>query len=342
MKAIVVRQAGGPEVLTLEEVSPPTLERPGDLRVRVMAAGINPVDAKMRAKLSAFPVQPPVVLGCDGAGIVEEVGRDVASFKPGDEIYYCQAPHDKQHGQYAEMAVVDERLAARKPSTLSFEEAAAAPLALITAWEALHDRARLEPGQRVLVHAGAGGVGHLAIQVAKLAGASVITTVGSEQKAAFVRRLGADAVISYKNRRFVDDVLEWTGGMGVDIALDTVGGATFSETFPAVAVYGDLVTLLQPSADVDWTAARNRNLRVSFELMLSPGFMRFDAGIRRQGEILREAVKLFEAGKLTVHVDEIFPLARAAEAHRKLAGGIGAGKLVLTHRPEQAGNPPAR
>jgi NADPH2:quinone reductase len=329
MKAIVLRQAGGPDNLALADLPPPAITRPGELRVRVMAAGINPVDTKMRAKPELYGLGVPGVLGCDGAGIVEDVGRGVTGFRPGDEIYYCQAPRGDRPGQYAEVAVVDARLAARKPASLSFAQAAAAPLALITAWEALHDRAALKAGQRVLVHAGAGGVGHLAIQLARLAGAAVAATVGTADKADFTRQLGAELAIRYKDSDFADAALRWTGGQGVDIAFDTVGGATFARTFPAVRVHGDLVTLLLPPADTDWTVARNRNLRVSFELMLSPWFMDIDAGIRHQGEILRAAAILFDDGKLKVHVHEEFPLARAADAHRRLAAGDTLGKLVL-------------
>lgn len=330
MRAILMQTAGGPEVLGFADAPRPTIQKPTDVLVRLKAAGINPVDTKMRGNPLAYGMRLPTIIGCDGAGIVEQIGEEVSDFAPGDEVYYCRAPHTTVAGNYAEYAVVHRALLAPKPKSLSFEQAATAPLALITAWEALHDRARVAPGQHVLVHAGAGGVGHLAIQLAVLAGANVAATVGSDAKAAFVESLGADSAIYYKNENFADEVMNWTDGEGADIALDTVGGKTFEQTFMAVRFYGDLVTLLQPPADTNWAMARNRNLRVSFELMLMPVFQNLELGMERQGAILREAAALFDAGKLKVHIHKTFPLALAGEAHRLLAGGEVLGKLVLT------------
>jgi NADPH2:quinone reductase len=329
MRAIQIQASGGPEVLTFADVAAPALKREADVLVRVRAAGINPVDTKMRAKAELYGLRLPAVLGCDGAGVIEAVGADVNDLKPGDEVYYSRPPFGTVPGNYAEYAVVDSRLVAKKPKTMSFEQAAAAPLVLITAWEALHDRARIRPGQTVLVHAGAGGVGHVAIQVARLAGATVAATVGSDEKAAFVESLGADNAIYYKDENFADEVMNWTDGEGADIVLDTVGGKTFEQSFLAARFYGDVVTLLAPPADTNWGLARNRNLRVSFELMLTPVFANLDYALEHQGEILRRCAELIDAGKLRVHVHETLPLARAADAHRLLESGKVLGKVVL-------------
>jgi NADPH2:quinone reductase len=330
MKAIVMSQPGGPEVLRLQELPVPVVTRDTDILVRLKAIGLNPVDIKMRAKPSGYPAPLPPVLGCDGAGIVEAVGKGVTDFKPGDEVYYCQPPHHDRHGSYAQHALVDSRLAARKPMTMSFTEAAAAPLVLITAWESLHDRASIKPGDKVLVHAGAGGVGHVAVQLARIAGAEVATTVSSKMKAEFVRPLGVHRTILYKQEKFAETVLAWTAGAGADIALDTVGGATLAETFAAVRVYGDVVTLLAPGPEVNWSVPRVRNQRFSFELMLVPAFFEMGDAMAHQGEILRRCAELIDTGKLHVLVDATLPLEQVPTAHALLESGRTKGKIVLT------------
>ena len=193
----------------------------------------------------------------------------MTSLQPGDEVWLCHGGLGGEQGNYATFNIVSEQIARKKPASLSFEQAAAAPLILITAWEALFDRARLEPGQTVLVHGGAGGVGHVAIQLANNAGARVCTTVGNEENARFALSLGADKAINYRHEDFVEAVLEWTHGRGVDVALDIMGGPVFQDTFKAMAHYGSLITLLDPGADIAWNEARNRNLRIGFELMLT-------------------------------------------------------------------------
>jgi NADPH2:quinone reductase len=329
MKAIVMTSPGGPEVLKLQDLPDPVLKQDTDILVRVKAAGVNPVDTKMRAKPTAYPAPLPPVLGCDGAGVVEAVGKAVKDFKPGDQVYYCQAPHHDRLGSYAQHALVDHRLVAKKPKRLSFAEAAAAPLVLITAWEVLHDRVDIKSWHKLLVHAGAGGVGHVAIQLARIAGAEVCATVGSADKAEFVQSFGASRTINYKQENFVAAVLDWTGGQGADIAFDTIGGKTLADTFSAVRYYGDVVTLLAPGPEMDWNVPRGRNQRVSFELMLVPVFFGLSEAMTHQGEILRRGAELIEAGELRVHVDKTFPLEQAAEAHALVASGKTMGKVVL-------------
>ncbi len=329
MKAAVMATNGNPEVLELQDVNEPRIGRDTEVLVRLKAAGVNPIDLKLRRGEAAYPLGEPAVLGCDGAGIVEQVGPGVTGLAVDDEVYFCQPGFGARMGTYAEYAVVDQRLVAPKPASLSFEEAAAVPLVLITAWEALYDRARVGEGQDVMVHGGAGGVGHMAIQIAKLAGARVCATVSSEEKAAFVERLGADEPVFYREENFTIALLEWTDEEGVDICLDTVGGKTFEHSFTAVRVYGDLVTLLQPPAGTNWMVARQRNLRISFELMLTPLYLGMVAAQHRQGQILRRAAELLDTGRLRVHVAQTFSLADAAEAHRRLEAGSATGKLVL-------------
>lgn len=329
MKAIQMREPGGPDVLTLVDLPAPEIRTATDVLVRLEAAGVNPVDTKIRARGTLVPETLTAVLGCDGAGVVEAVGDGVTRFQPGDAVWFCHGGLGGPHGNDAEYIVVDERIAQPKPASLDFVQAAAAPLVLITAWEALYDRAALHEGQRVLIHAGAGGVGHVAIQLARLAGARVATTVSSAEKARFVQDLGADYTINYREESLRDGLADWTEGRGVEVAFDTVGPTVFKETIPLMAVYGDLVTILDPGPDLDLKEARNRNLRISLELMLTPQLGGLTDALEHQGEILRRCGELIDAGKLRIHVAESFPLEQAAAAHRRLEAGGAVGKYVL-------------
>lgn len=320
---------GNPEVLQLGEVATPKVKHPTDLLIRLKAAGINPIDTKLRQRGTFFPEQMPAILGCDGSGVVEAVGQAVQRFRTGDEVYFCNGGLGDHPGNYAEWAIADERFVARKPKSLSFAEAAAAPLVLITAWEALYDRARLQAGQTVLIHAGAGGVGHVAIQLAKLQGATVATTISSSTKADFVRQLGADRIINYQETDFVTATLEWTDGNGVDVVFDTVGGATLGKSFEATQIYGDVVTILDADPTTNWKLARTRNQRISFELMLTPMLRGLVIEQMAQAKILEQCARLMDEGKLQIYCDRTFPLAQAAEAHRLLEIGGFMGKLAL-------------
>ena len=330
MKAIVFETPGSPSVLKLQDIPAPTIQTETEVLVRLRAAGINPIDTKLRSRGTFYPEKTPHVLGCDGAGVVEAVGAGVQSFQVGDEVFFCNGGMGGLRGTYAEFAVVDQRFLAIKPAALSFAEAAAAPLVLITAWESLYDRGRLQAGQTVLIQAGAGGVGHVAVQLAKLQGAEVCTTVSSEEKANFVKQLGADSVILYKNTGVVDEVLTWTQGLGVDLAFDTVGGETFYQTIPAVKIYGDLVTILEPDPALgNLKTARTRNLRISLELMLTPMLQSLVEEQEQQAHILQQCARLCDRNLLKIHVSQTFPLEQAQAAHELLETGSVTGKLVL-------------
>lgn len=330
MKVIEIRETGGTDVLQYVERPTPEPKGPDDILVKLSAAGVNPVDTKVRKSGAMLPAGLPAVLGCDGAGVVEAVGAEVTRFKPGDEVWLCYGGVGGPVGNYAEYIVLDNHLAQAKPRDIDMVEAAAAPLVLLTAWEALHDRARLHEGQRVLIHAGAGGVGHVAIQLARAAGARVCTTVSSAEKADFAHSLGAEYCINYKDEDLVESVMEWTEGQGVDIAFDTVGPEVFRQTIPAMAHYGDLVTILDPGPSLDLKEARIRNLRISLELMLTPMLRDLPRARVQQGEILRRCSHLIDRGDLRIHVSKTFPLAQAADAHQLIEQGHVTGKLVLT------------
>jgi NADPH2:quinone reductase len=273
MKAMLMTAPGGPEVL--QPADAPTPEAgPNDLLVRLHAAGINPLDTKVRKLNLFYPNDLPSVLGCDGAGTVEAVGSDVRRFKPGDDVYFFNNGLGSGLGNYAEYTVVREDYAARKPAKLSMVEAAAVPLVLITAWEALVDRVGLKEGETVLVHAGAGGVGHIAIQLARHLGAHVATTVSGADKARFVESLGAERAIDYRSQNFVEQTLDWTGGKGADVVFDTVGGPVFCQSFGAVRLYGRLATLLSTACELPQiNKARLRNIVVGYEQMTMPLYL---------------------------------------------------------------------
>lgn len=336
MKAIWIETVGNVDVLSIKEVPTPELVADDEVLVKVMAAGVNPVDTKLRANGLFFDDAFPAVLGCDGAGYIEKIGANVSGLQVGDAVYYCYGGLGQKTGEpacsvgnYAEYAVVKAAFVALKPESLDFDSAAASPLVLITAWEALFDRAQISSGQKIFIHAGAGGVGHVAIQLAKLAGAEVATTVSSKEKAEFVRQLGADVVIDYTQENVSEALLLWTEGRGVDVALDTVGGDALRELVPAMRLYGDLVSLLEIPNDLDWKTLRIKNVRVSQTLMLTPML----EGIMELGEhhaaILEQCAQLFDERKLSIYVDDVLPLAQAKEAHKRIEEGHQSGKLVL-------------
>ncbi len=324
--------AAGPasEVLQRVDIDEPAISAPTQIKVRLRAAGINPVDTKLRGNGVFFPDALPAILGCDGAGTVTETGTDVTRFKTGDDVWFCHGGLGGAPGNYAEFTVLESAEAERMPATLDFTQAAALPLVLITAWEALFDRAGLSAGQTVLVQAGAGGVGHVAIQLAKAFGARVVTTVSTPEKAECVRQLGADHVILYKQEDVTEAVMAWTDGRGVDVVLDTVGGETFRQSLEAASVYGHVVTLLDPGNDVSWKSARSKNMSISFTLMLTPMLQDLPEARQHQGDILNQCAALITAGKLAPLVSRTLPLAEAAQAHELIEAGHVQGKIVLT------------
>lgn len=329
MQSVVMTKVGSPEVLQYQEIETPEIKSASELLIRIQAAGVNPIDTKLRQGF--YPMENlPAVLGCDGSGIVEAIGSEVSKFKVGDEVYFFHGGIGQIQGNYAEFRTIEERFLARKPASLNFTEAAAAPLALITAWESLHDRAQIKTGQTVFINAGAGGVGHLAIQLAKIAGANVCTTASTEEKASFVNTLGADMVINYKEQEFEEAIMDWTNGKGVDVVMDNVGGEWIEKSFPVVAHYGHFVTLLQPDSETDWSVARQRNISIHLEIMLSPLLFDLQDAQIHQTFILEECAKHFDSEKLKIHISKSIPLAQASTAHAAIETGTTTGKIVLT------------
>lgn len=331
MKAILATAPGGVDVLQLHDVPKPELPSPHHLRVKLAAAGVNPVDTKLRAKPAYHPDKLPAILGCDGAGVVEAVGDQVTRFKVGDEVYFCNGGIGDEPGNYAEYTTLHEEYCAAKPANLSLQDAAALPLVLLTAWEALVERAELKREQTILIHAAAGGVGHVALQLAHHLGAKIAVTVGDSRKAALAQGLHAEKIINYREQDFVKETQDWTDGKGADVVFDTVGGETYLRSLNAARIGGKVVSVLAtPLSAGDVQLARMRNLSLGFELMLTPQALNLHDERVRQRKILEEGAKLVEAGKLGVLVTHRLPLEQAAEAHKLIEAGGMIGKIVLT------------
>ena len=328
MQAILMTQVGGPEVLVLQDIDEPEITEPTQLKIKLYAAGINPVDTKLRKAGLFYDEALPAVLGCDGAGEIVSVGHSVSEFTPGDKVWFCHGGLGKEQGNYAEYNVIDQRWVCAMPKTVSYVQAAAAPLVLITAWGALYDRGGLQGGQTVLIHAGAGGVGHVAIQLAKLKGARVVATVSSEEKADFVRSLGADEVINYKQQGFANEVNRLTEGKGADLVFDTVGAEVFKASIEATAHFGRIVTLLDPG-EINLAEARMRNLLIGFELMLTPMLREIPKQRDRHMHILKQCAELIDQEDLKICVTHQFNMPDIQKAHQLLEQGHMQAKSVL-------------
>ena len=312
MKASIIRSFGGPDRFELSDLPKPT-PGPGQVLVRVVAASVNPVDYKIRQSGSWAGVPMPAILGYDAAGVVEALGTGAKRFKPGDEVFYSARIFGRQ-GTYAEYHVEDEEILALKPKALSFEQAAAVPLAAITAYDSVITFFGTKPGDTVLIHAGAGGVGHFAVQLAKAAGARVLAT-GRSVNTELIKGFGADEVIDYQKLSFEDEALRLTGGRGVDAAFDTVGGNTVSRSIQAVRPYGKLATVVSLEGSLAGMQAKN--------LTLYFGFME-----RTEAKIQTMAT-LIERGQLRPAIDSVFGLDQVAAAHRRLEAGGIKGKIVI-------------
>lgn len=307
MRAIIQHEFGTPQVLKIADVPTPT-PIPSEVLVRVRAASINPVDAMVRS--GAFPLlgEPPFILGWDISGVVEQVVPGVTRFAVGDEVYGMPF-FPRAGGAFAEYIAVPSRQLAKKPANLSHAESAALPMAGLTAWHSLVDTAHLTAGQKVLIHGGAGGVGHLAIQVAKARGAHVITTA-SAAKHEFVEMLGADEVIDYRTPDFSTTLLD------LDVVLDTVGG------------YGDAsIQTLKPNGRFV-TIVERTNTELSARVAAA-GRRFAGVTVEPDGAALEILAAHAEAGSLRPHVDQTLPLDQAAKAHELIESGRTQGKIVL-------------
>jgi len=320
MKAILVNFCGGPEQLELLEVPVPT-PGPKQALVKIEASGVNFIDIYFRMGL--YKANPPIALGMEAAGTVEAVGSGVTEVAPGDRVAYAMA-----RGSYAEYAVVPAWQLVKIPETVDFRIAAAVMLQGMTAHYLTHSTFPLDPSHTALVHAAAGGVGLLLVQLAKMRGARVIATVSTEAKAALARQAGADEVILYSRQDFEQEVKRLTGGRGVDVAYDSVGAATFHQSLNCLRPLGMMVSYGQSSGAVPPFDPLLLSQKGSL-FLTRPTLGHYCANreqlLWRAGDVLAWVA----AGKLWVRIHEAYPLAQAAQAHRDLEGRRTAGKLLL-------------
>jgi NADPH2:quinone reductase len=303
MKAVVLKSFGGPEAFELRDVPKP-VPQTGQVLVRVHATSINPLDYQVRRGDYPDLVPLPAITGHDVSGVVEAVGPGVTAFAPGDEVWYTPQIFDGP-GSYAEYHVAAESIVGKKPPSLSHLEAASLTLVGGTAWEALVVRAGLRVGESILIHGGAGGVGHVAIQLAKAVGARVFTTA-REANFEFARRMGADVVIDYEKEDYADAVMRETGGRGVDVVFDTIGGDTLSRSADVLAQLGRVVSIVDIAQPQNLLQAWGKNASYHFV------FTRQNRGK------LDELSALIERGQLRPHVGAVYSLADIAHAHARL------------------------
>jgi NADPH:quinone reductase-like Zn-dependent oxidoreductase len=340
VKAVLIRAHGGPEVVTVGELPAPA-PGPGEVRVAVRAAAVNHLDLWVRRGWPGLHLAFPHVLGADVTGVVDEVGPGVSEVKAGEAVVVnpasscgrcprCLAGAENlcrrfailgEHvpGGQAEQLVVPARSVVPKPARLSFEEAASVPVTFVTAWRALVHRARLRLGETVLVHAAGSGVGVAAVQIAKLLGARVIATAGSDEKLEKARALGADEVVNYETGSFVDAVRRLTARRGVDVVLEHVGKKTWEGSILSAGVGGRIVTVGATTGHDPPTDLRHvfyRQLSILGSTMGTAGD-------------LAEVLRFLEEGKLRVVLDRTLPLDEARRAHELLAERAQFGKIVL-------------
>ncbi|MBF0623458.1 MAG: zinc-binding dehydrogenase [Magnetococcales bacterium] len=301
---------------------------PGQVLVRVAATSVNPIDVKIRTLGLPLAPELPAILHGDVAGVVEGVGPGVTRFAPGDRVFGCAGGVKGGGGALAEYMVADARLLARVPDRLPLADCAALPLVTLTAWEALLERVRIEPGDQVLIQAGAGGVGHVAVQLARLRGAVVHTTVSTPAKAALARELGADHTIDYRTTPLEDYRAATPGGRGFDLVFDTVGTTTLDASFQAARVGGTVVTCVARSTH-DLSPLHLKGLSLHVVFMLLPLLTGRDR--KRHGTIMERAATLVDAGRLRPLIHpERFPLERVTAAHALVASGQALGKVLVT------------
>jgi NADPH:quinone reductase len=320
MKAVIFEKLGGAEVLQLSDIPKPEA-KPGTVVIRVRAAGINFADTLFRQGQYLVSPNLPDVPGVEAAGEIESVGAGVPNLKSGMRVAGIGSK------TYAEYTVIPANQVIPLPDSLSFDEGAAFPIQVLTAWHMLHTCHQTAPGQTVLVHSAAGGVGIVAVQIAKAAGARVIGTVSSDAKSALVKQYGADDVINYATHDFAEETNRLTGGRGADLILDAVGATTFEKGLKCVALFGHIILYGRAGG-----VPEPLNLFRLFEKSTKvSGFTLYAVSplpdVMRRG--IEESLKLMTQGKLKLLVGRKFPLSEAAEAHRFMESRQSTGKLVL-------------
>ena len=329
MKVMTISTFGGPDVFFAQNMPEPIAAK-GQVVIEVKASSVNPIDLKIRAGMVPLATQEfPAVLHGDVSGIVSEIGPGVDHLKVGDEVWGCAGGfRGLPSGALAEKMLTDAQLITLKPKNLSFAEAAALPLVSLTSWFALADRAQVTAGQKVLIHAGAGGVGHAAIQIAKHLGADVYTTISSDEKAHHAKNMGANQTINYQKHSVEDYVNKYAEGRGFDVVFDTVGGTNLDASFLAARPGGTVVNIAARSThDLSPMHARTLTLHVVFLVaQLANPANRYTIRPR-----LEKLCELVENGELKPLIDEqSYKFEKVADAHAYLESGKAIGKVVIT------------
>ena len=326
MKAMLINSYGEDAVFESAEIAKPQVKA-GHVLVKIAALSVNTVDTMIRKMGKDLPLSPdtPAILGMDFAGKVEAVGEGVSTYSIGDEVYGCAGGLGDLPGTLAEYIVADANLIAHKPKNLSMREAAALPLVAITAYEGL-TRAGIKQGQKVLVHGGSGGVGHVALQLAKHFGADVYSTGGGDKQLALIEQLGATG-INYKTESVEQYVAKHTDGAGFDLVFDSVGGANMLNSFEAAALNGQVASTVS-LCELDLTLAHFKGLSLHVVFMLIPMLHNFKR--EQHAEILRSLTEIVESGGLKPVLDEEhYSLEQAGQAYARLESGKGMGKVVI-------------
>jgi putative PIG3 family NAD(P)H quinone oxidoreductase len=329
MKAVVLEEFGGPEVLAIRDIADP-VAGPDDVRIRVVATALNRADLLERQGRYPPPGNKPryQIPGLEVSGVVDQVGERVVAYRPGDQVMALLSG-----GGYAEYVLTPERLTMPVPDRIELVNAAAIPEAFLTAFDALFTQGGATSGSRVLVHAGASGVGSAAIQMAHQFHMSVIATVGSQMKLEAARAFGADRVVNYRHEQFADAVMEWSQGAGVDVIVDFVGQSYFADNMRVLANDGTLVvvgTLSGTSTTLDLGTVLGKRLRIQGTTLRSRAIEKKMALIQR---FLKEAWPLLEKGLISPVIDRCYDLENVAEAHRYLASNQNIGKVLIRVAP---------
>lgn len=326
MKAMVVRRYGGPDVFEMADIPLPEAEA-GQVRIRVQASSVNPLEVKIRSGVVRAGPEFPAVLNGDVAGLVDQVGPGVSTFAVGDAVVGCAGGLRGHAGALAEAMIADPCLITKAPENLPLTHAATLPLVFITAWQALVDRAMIQPGEHVLIHGGTGGVGHVAVQLAKARGARVAVTVSNESKGQIAKSLGADDIILYTREAVGDYVERLTQGAGFPVVLDTVGGSNLDTSFQAAAISGQVCAINARSThDLSPLHVKNLSLHVIFCAVP----LLYGIGRDHQSWILRNMVDMIEDGSLRpLLAENQFGFSAIANAHRYYETGAAVGKILL-------------
>ncbi|KMQ74835.1 zinc-dependent alcohol dehydrogenase family protein [Marinobacter subterrani] len=328
MKAMVIEEFGGPEVFVEREMPTPE-PAAGQVRIRVIASSVNPIETKIRSGLVKTGPAMPAILNGDVAGVVDKVGPGVTSLAAGDEVFGCAGGVRGWQGALADYMIADVRLLVRRTPAMSLPlaECAALPLVFLTAWTALVDRAGIQSGEHVLIHAGTGGVGHVAIQIAKAMGARVATTVSTEDKAELARRLGADDTIFYREESVKDYSQRLTEGRGFSLVFDTVGRENVDRSIEATAISGRLCSINTRSTH-DLTAMHAKGLTLHVIFRSIP--LLHGIGMDDQPRLMAALSDMLEQGSVRPLLDEHrYAFRQIGEAHRRIESGLAVGKILL-------------